>query len=196
MLTTDRMKEESEKLQMLNLDLENLTSYPDVLPPSPTPKQEEQPFDISQCGSDGYFQKIFKSEAGGNVRAKNRYGSAAGPYQFIASTWKGLCKEMGVNYSLDDRYDMNKATQVMSYFTKKNDAVLRKHGLPVNNFTRYSCHLLGAGTAAKFLRMSDDTPMTAVLSVKGCQANPGLAWKNGAPTTVGFVKRWLHRRMA
>ena len=192
MLTTDRMKEESEKLQMLNLDLENLTSYPDVLPPTPTPKQEEQPFDISQCGSDGYFQKIFKVEAGGKVRAKNPYASAAGPYQFIKSTWNSLCREMGVNYSLEDRYDMNKATQVMAYFTKKNEAVLRRNGVPVNNMTRYMCHFLGAGRAAKLLKASDDTPLTAFLSAHEMNVNKGYV-KGG---TVGSLKRLMARKMA
>lgn len=157
-------------------------------------------FDINASGSDNYFSKIFKSEAGGDRFAHNSNGSAAGPYQFINSTWLGLCKEMGVNYTLNDRYDMSKATHVMSYFTKKNEAVLRKAGLPVNNFTRYACHFLGAGTAVKFLRMPDDASMTSVLSWEGCRANPGLAWKgskaNGHPTTVGYVKRWLQKRMS
>ena len=193
--------EEFNPLQLMSLDEVNElvgSLHNDPIPDKGVGNHidTEEPFDINACGSNDYFKKIFKSEAGGNRFAKNKYGSAAGPYQFISSTWTGLCREMGVNYSLEDRFDMSKATHVMSYFTKKNEAVLRKAGLPVNNMTRYACHFLGAGTAAKMLRMSDDTPMTAVLSVAGCKANPGLAWKNGAPTTVGFVKRWLYKRMS
>lgn len=155
----------------------------------------DPPMEFGDSGIAGYCKKIFKSEANNNLKAHNKYGSAYGPYQFINSTWKGLTREMGVNWGLEDRADMQKATRVMEYFTRKNEKVLRRYGIPINDTTRYAAHFLGPEGAVKLWRAPSTAPMTTVLSVDGCKANPGLAWKHGAPTTVGFVRQWLNNRM-
>ena len=154
---------------------------------------------FSKMGSMGdYFKKIFKAEAGGKLNAKNPFGTAYGPYQFIASTWKNLCRKYGLNYTLADRGNMQKATHVMQLFTEENRRGLRKvldrepgHG------ELYLAHFIGLGGAQKFLRHSDNEYVNNVFSRSILKANPGYCYdkKRGRYRTVGELKQLLGEKM-
>lgn len=151
-----------------------------------------------------YLKKIFKAEAGNNPYAVNKQPgqTAAGAYQFIASTWKGMCRKYGLNYTLNDRFDLQKATHVMQLFTEENRRGLR--GLLKREPTHgelYLAHFLGLGGALKVLRHRDDEPLTNVMSMKAinvnkgyCRQRVGKSW--GRVLTIGEMKQILGRKMA
>ena len=154
---------------------------------------------FSKMGSMGdYFKKIFKAEAGGKLNAKNPFGTAYGPYQFIASTWKNLCRKYGLNYTLADRGNMQKATHVMQLFTEENRRGLRKVlGREPGHGELYLAHFLGLGGAQKFLRHSDNEYVNNVFSRSILKANPGYCYdkKRGRYRTVGELKQLLGEKM-
>ena len=151
-----------------------------------------------------YLKKIFKAEAGNNPYAVNKQPgqTAAGAYQFIDSTWKGMCRKYGLNYTLNDRFDLQKATHVMQLFTEENRRGLR--GLLKREPTHgelYLAHFLGLGGALKVLRHRDDEPLTNVMSMKAinvnkgyCRQRVGKSW--GRVLTIGEMKQILGRKMA
>lgn len=154
---------------------------------------------FSKMGSMGdYFKKIFKAEAGGKLNAKNPFGTAYGPYQFIASTWQNLCRKYGLNYTLADRGDMQKATHVMQLFTEENRRGLRKVlGRDPGHGELYLAHFLGLGGAQQFLRHSDNEYVNNVFSRAILKANPGYCYdkKRGRYRTVGELKQLLGEKM-
>ena len=155
---------------------------------------------FSKMGSIGdYLKKIFKVEAGGKVNAQNPFGTAYGPYQFIASTWRNLCKKYGLGYSLADRADMQKATHVMQLFTEENRRGLRKIlGRDPGHGELYLAHFLGLGGAKQFLRHADNEYVNHVFSASILKANPGYCYdkSKGRYRTVGELKQLLGRKMA
>ena len=145
-----------------------------------------------------YFRKIFQAESGGKMGRGNPYGSAYGPYQFIKSTWINLCRKYGLNYSLADRNDMQKATHVMQLFTEENRRGLMKvlkreptHG------ELYLAHFLGLGGAQQFLRHSNGESLGSVFSRAILKANPGYCYDKarGRYRTVGELKQLLGEKM-
>ena len=145
-----------------------------------------------------YFKKIFQAESGGKMGRGNPYGSAYGPYQFIKSTWINLCRKYGLNYSLADRNDMQKATHVMRLFTEENRRGLMKvlkreptHG------ELYLAHFLGLGGARQFLRHSNGESLGSVFSRAILKANPYYCYdkKRGRYRTVGELKQLLGEKM-
>ena len=145
-----------------------------------------------------YFRKIFQAESGGKMGRGNPYGSAYGPYQFIKSTWINLCRKYGLNYSLADRNDMQKATHVMQLFTEENRRGLMKvlkreptHG------ELYLAHFLGLGGAQQFLRHSNGESLGSVSSRAILKANPGYCYDKarGRYRTVGELKQLLGEKM-
>ena len=145
-----------------------------------------------------YFRKIFQAESGGKMGRGNPFGSAYGPYQFIKSTWINLCRKYGLNYSLADRNDMQKATHVMQLFTEENRRGLMKvlkreptHG------ELYLAHFLGLGGARQFLRHSNGESLGSVFSRAILKANPGYCYDKarGRYRTVGELKQLLGEKM-
>lgn len=145
-----------------------------------------------------YFRKIFQAESGGKMGRGNPYGSAYGPYQFIKSTWTNLCRKYGLNYSLADRNDMQKATHVMQLFTEENRRGLMKvlkreptHG------ELYLAHFLGLGGARQFLRHSNGESLGSVFSRAILKANPGYCYDKARRRyrTVGELKQLLGEKM-
>jgi hypothetical protein len=113
----------------------------------------------TSSGMTGYLQKIAQVESGGKASAKAGTSSASGLFQFTEDTWKGVTKEMGKNYSLQDRFDPQKSAEVAKYFTEKQKGQLEK-GLErtATDADLYMAHFLGAGGATKFLKAMANNP--------------------------------------
>jgi hypothetical protein len=114
-----------------------------------------------------YLKKIAQVESSGIANAEppinkatgKRASNAAGLFQFIPSTWQETTKEMGVDYSLEDRFDPKKAEEVAAYFTKKQRRQLEKGtGRNASDVDMYMAHFLGAGGATKFLNAMAKNP--------------------------------------
>ena len=111
-------------------------------------------------GSDtSYLKKVAQVESAGKANAKADTSSAAGLFQFTEGTWKQMTKQMGLNYSLEDRFDPKKAEEVAAYFTKQQRRQLEKGtGRDASDADMYMAHFLGAGGASKFLNAMQKDP--------------------------------------
>jgi len=129
----------------------------------------------------GYYQKLATVESSGDPNAVAPVGSASGQYQFIESTWKNLVKEMGKDYTLKDRFDVEKSQEVVEYFTKQNEKYLKnKLGRDPNEAELYLAHFSGMGGANKLLEKLKENPhadSSEIYSEKAIKNNPHLKGK-------------------
>lgn len=135
-----------------------------------------------------FLSKMCHAESGGNAKAKNPNGSAYGPYQIIKDTWRAYCKRMGVNYSLEDRADFVKSTNVARYMVNDYIKSLQGSNLPVNYATLYLCHFLGVGGAKAALKAGSNASIASVLNKQAININAVYTKrKDGSVRTVGEV---------
>lgn len=136
---------------------------------------------ISSMGS--YLQKVAQIESGGDASAKAKTSSASGLFQFTEGTWKHMTKEMGKDYSLEDRFDPKKAAEVAAFFTAKQSGQLEKAlGRTPSDAELYMAHFLGAGGAIKFLTAmskSPGAPATEGADPKQIEANKSIFYEDG-----------------
>jgi muramidase (phage lysozyme) len=146
-----------------------------------------------------YLQATALIESGGNANAKAGTSSAGGMFQFIDSTWTQMTKEMGKNYSLQDKFDPKKSAEVMEYFTQKQKAQLEKGtGRAASNTDLYMAHFLGAGGATKFLNAKSQDPnqSAAMLDPKAAAANKSIYYdKAGKERSVQEVYDLMGKKM-
>jgi len=131
----------------------------------------------SDASSAAYLKTVAMLESGGNTNAKAGTSSASGMFQFTEGTWKQMTKEMGKNYSLDDRFDATKSAEVMAYFTNKQKTQLEKGtGRSASSTDMYMAHFLGAGGATKFLNNMQTNPnaSAAQMDPKAAAANKSI----------------------
>jgi hypothetical protein len=145
------------------------------------------------------LQSIALIESGGNANAKAGTSSASGMFQFTEGTWKQMAKEMGKEYSLNDRFDPQKATEVAAYFSSKQQKQLEKGvGRETNNTDMYMSHFLGAGGATKFLKAKDQNAnqSAAALDPKAAAANKNIYYnKEGKERSVQEVYDLMDKKV-
>ena len=138
-----------------------------------------------------YLQTIALIESGGDKNAKAGTSSASGMFQFTEGTWKQMTKEMGKDYSKEDRFDPKKAAEVAEYFSKKQKAQIEKStGREAGMTDMYMAHFLGAGGASKFLKAKDKDPTqsAAALDPAAAKANKNIYYnKEGKERSVQEV---------
>lgn len=127
-----------------------------------------------------YYDILGQIESGNNPFAKNPRSSASGTYQFTRSTWEGL----GFNWS--DRFNPATQDRAAQIFTQQNANYLTQRGIGLDFGSLYAAHFLGAGTAAKVLKSSNDASLGSLLSPQVLSANPFLKGMN-----VGSFRDWL-----
>ena len=111
-----------------------------------------------------------------------------------------MTKEMGKNYTKEDRLDPKKAAEVMAYFTAKNREALEKGtGKIANDADMYMAHFLGSAGAVQFLnKMKDDQNAKAstVVSKDSMAANRNIFYdRQGMERTVGQVYELMADKM-
>jgi hypothetical protein len=147
---------------------------------------DQAPADIQK-----YLQATALVESGGNASARAGTSSAGGMFQFIDSTWKQMTKEMGKDYSLQDKFDPKKASEVMAYFTQKQKGQLEKGiGRQASNTDLYMAHFLGAGGATKFLNAMQKNPgqSAAAMDPAAAKANKNIYYdKSGRERSLQEV---------
>lgn len=140
---------------------------------------------------DRYLQSTALVESGGNRMAKAGTSSASGLFQFTEGTWNQMTKEMGKQYSLDDRFDPKKSAEVMAYFTQRQKSQLEKGtGKEASSVDLYMAHFLGASGATKFINAMQSNPnsVAAELDPKAAQANKNIYYdRDGRPRSVAEV---------
>lgn len=140
----------------------------------------------------GYLKKVAVVESGGKAGAQAGTSSASGLFQFTAGTWKQMVKEMGKDYTLEDRFDPKKSEEVAAYFSNKQRQQLEKGtGQQASDTDMYMAHFLGAGGATKFLnalRQDPNAPATAGATEQQINANLSIfVTKDGRLRTLQEV---------
>lgn len=136
---------------------------------------------------DEHLRTVMMLESSGNSRAKAGTSSASGLFQFTNGTWKDMTRRMGVDYSLEDRFDPVKSFNVMREFTEFNRRIIeRRLKRKITNVESYIGHFLGAGGAIKLLRADEDVKADSILG-RAAASNKALFYKRGSgeARTVG-----------
>jgi hypothetical protein len=146
-----------------------------------------------------YLKTIALIESGGDPNAKAKTSSASGMFQFTEGTWKQMVKEMGKDYSLQDRFDPKKAEEVAAYFSSKQKGQLEKGiGRQASSTDLYMSHFLGAGGATKFLNAMGRDPKqsAAALDPAAAKANRNIYYdKEGRERSVEEVYALMDQKV-
>lgn len=144
---------------------------------------------------DTYLNTLNKVESGGKNDAQNPNSTATGPFQFTEGTWRDSVKEAGLNYSLADRTDPEKARKVVETFTAKNkEQAMKDLGREPSNAELYIYHFLGRNGAGSFLNAPANSPADQHVSPQAAAANPTIFYTNGKANTVAQVYAKLARK--
>ena len=148
-----------------------------VTPPTPAVKKAD------------YYEKLSFIESSGGKNVKSKTSSALGPFQFTKETWADYTKEMGVNYSLNDRLDYKKSKEVVEHFTNKNKELLKGVlSREPNDTETYMAHKLGRSGVTKFFNASPMATIDTIVSAKALTANKNVFYNDkGKPRTVAEV---------
>jgi len=174
---------------------------PPVVVPDAVPEELETPAYPSKQNYDlsSYLNIVSKLESDGNPLAKNPKSTASGEFQFTDSTWKSYTKEMGVDWSPEDRFDRDKSKKVMEYSaTKDLNSAKKILGRDPDYIEHYMFHKLGFNEGKKFLenlKISPDTVVTKFLRKEVIDANKNVYLnKDGSAKTVKDVYNNLKDR--
>lgn len=171
------------------------TQPPSTVPATPPGAMPQVPADMQS-----YLAATALIESGGNPLAKAKTSSAGGMFQFIDSTWAQMTKEMGKNYTMQDKFDPAKAAEVMAYFTQKQKAQLEKGtGRQASNTDLYMAHFLGAGGATKFLNAMQTNPnqTAAALDPAAARANQSIYYdQSGRARSLQEVYNLMAQKMS
>ena len=109
---------------------------------------------------------IANIESSNSYTAKNPNSSAYGKYQFLKSTYSNAAKALGMTY--DQVRTPEGQEKAMNWLRGQNRTSLNKYNIPINNFTEYGAHQLGAAgfnraykgkpTAKDLTNMRNNTP--------------------------------------
>ncbi|MBR1206622.1 MULTISPECIES: hypothetical protein [unclassified Bradyrhizobium] len=140
--------------------------------------------------------QIVGVESGGDANAKNANSSAAGPGQFIDSTWLDMLAKHrpDITGTRDEllalKTDPALSREMTAAYAADNGGILKGAGLPVTPGTQYLAHFAGPQGAVGILSADPSTPAGAVLGAKVVKANPFVA-----NMSAGDLAAWADRKM-
>ena len=146
----------------------------------------------------GLIDSIIGAESGGNPNATNPNSSAAGPGQFIDSTWLSTIKaarpDLAQGQSDADllalKTDPQLSREMTQAYAQQNQAILAKAGVPVTDGTTYLAHFAGPQGAVKVMQADPAAPVADILGPGVVKANPFLA-----NMTAADLQAWASRKM-
>jgi len=148
---------------------------------------------------EDYYTRLAQIESNNNPLAKAKTSSAAGLYQFTKGTWSQLTGELGLDYSLEDRFDPTKSRKIVQEFTKRNEKYLKnKLGRDPNQAELYLAHFSGMGGARKLLDTVKTSPnklVTDFVSPGALKANKNVFYnKDGTAKKAYEVYNWSAKK--
>lgn len=136
--------------------------------------------------------RIIGVESGGNPYARNPRSSAAGPGQFIDSTWLSMIQKYRPDLAGMDRAtllsmksDPALSREMTQAYADENASGLKAAGFDANPGNTYLAHFAGLGGAKTVLGADPSTPVAGLLDASAVAANPFL--KN---MTAGDLVNW------
>lgn len=145
--------------------------------------------------------RLVQAESGGRSNARNPRSSAAGPGQFIDSTWLDMIKrhkpELMQGRTPDQvlalRTDPSQAKlsrEMTGLYSGEVGDHLRRAGIEPTDANISLAYFLGPGDAVKAIRADPKTPAAEVISPAAIKANPHIAGM-----TTGRLQRWAAKRV-
>jgi hypothetical protein len=129
--------------------------------------------ETKQMSSDlnTYLKKVAMAESQGVAGVPSQTSSALGLFQFTKGTWDYVTKKMGVNWSLEDRTDPEKATKAAAVLTDINKKYFEKNtGEKATDTDLYMSAFLGPGGYVQFRKaLKQDPDALAIKSVEQSQ---------------------------
>lgn len=147
-----------------------------------------------------YLATVAQLESSGDVNARAEKSSAAGMFQITKGTLDLLNKKFGTAYTLDDRFDPRKATEMATLLTNDNRRVMESLlGRSPTDVEMYMAHMLGPGTANRMLRASRTSGINQVVSGSQFAANRDFFTSNGKTKTVqevidSYIQKYTQRQ--
>jgi hypothetical protein len=154
-----------------------------------------------------YAGAVGGAESGNNPTATSPTSSAAGPDQFINSTWLDEMKthRPDLTNGLSDQQilamrtappanDPGPSSEMTNDYAQDNTPELQQHSIPITPVSLYAAHHFGPGGAVDLYAAEakdPTTPVTSIFPPAVIQANPGLAGQ-----TVGGLMGTLRQQMA
>lgn len=148
-------------------------------------------------GGDDIASKIINAESGGRNDAANPNSSARGAGQFTDSTWNAFLKARHPELvgKGDTRNDPALSREAVGWYAEQNAAVLKQHGLPVNDGSLYLAHFLGPQGAVSMLGADPNAP-AAQVDPQAAAANKSVFYnKDGSSKSVGEIVGWASGKM-
>lgn len=137
-------------------------------------------------------------ESSFNTNARASSSSAAGLFQFLASTWREQLDKHGAAYGIPPGTQATdpKAAALMAaeYIKANRQALESKIGRQANATDLYAAHFLGAGGAAKLLTSQ---PMQSAAQVfpAAAKSNPAIFYEGTRPRSIGEVIAVLDKKV-
>lgn len=148
-----------------------------------------------------YMQSIGGPESGWNPSAKNPYGSAAGLFQFIDSSWNVYKKKYGKQLGIPanaTQYDAKASALLGAAAIKDHIDNVRKNGREVTATDVYMNHFLGHGGYNKFAQALKKNPNASVASImdnKTIGINKVYTMTNGRVNTLQEMYNAMAKKM-
>jgi hypothetical protein len=156
--------------------------------------------DLDKSRMQNYLKSVALVESSGKRTAGAGTSSAKGLFQFTEDTWKGVTKQMGKNWSLDDRFDPQKSAEAAAFFTRGNAGRFEQvFGRTPTNEELYMMHFLGAEGAIGFFNAMNNRPnakISEVVGLKQYSANRSIFEdKTGRTRTVAEVYSLMSNKL-
>ena len=132
-------------------------------------------------------------ESNGQWWAQNPNSSAAGLYQFLEPTWRGImdsAPELELTEAGRTSEDTSQQEKAMLWFTKDNARRLTRADIEVTADSLYAAHFLGANRAITVLSAPSDMKMKELVPRNVMVANDFA----GQMTVKGF-KSWVSKKI-
>jgi hypothetical protein len=165
-------------------------------PPAAAAPAETPPPAHAKPGAPGemtietFLDRLMLAESGGHDLDVNPRSTAAGPFQFIVSTFLEVARRnfaaevasLSPPQLLKLRFDRAFARKAAKAYTQENADRLAAAGLQPTFPRLRLAHLVGPGAAIRLLRVPPETRAAMVLGPKVIHANPFMA-----PLTAGTL---------
>jgi hypothetical protein len=164
---------------------------PAATAPAPVPLPDHaKPGGAGEMTIETFLDRLMLAESGGHDLDVNPRSTAAGPFQFIVSTFLDVARRnfasevasLAPPQILKLRFDRTFARKAAKAYTQENADRLAAAGLQPTFPRLRLAHLVGPGAAIRLLRVPPQTPAAMVLGPAVMHANPFMA-----PLTAGTL---------